>query len=421
MPRDRDQNSTFRELVSRSADPTRSALAQLAGGLGTSLLALALLVWAVVVAVLCLVGVGLLLVPGTLRALRSLADRERRRLGRRGPELLPAGAVPARVRTALADAVVRRELGWLPVHATWGFLLGFTGVLLPVYALRDLSFPLWWWLVPTDLDSSPWWWTVDGWPDAAAVSLLGLGWAALTVGVTPWMSRWQAVPARRLLSPPPGTDLSLRVAELSATRAAALDAHVTELHRIERSLHDGAQNRLVGVTVLLGAARRSLTRPDADPATTDELLERAQTAAEQALAELRTVVRGILPPVLVDRGLAGAITGLAAACPVPCHVEVDLPGRCPASVEATAYFVVAEALTNVARHSGARSVTLTVRRRGAELLVRVVDDGRGGAALDGGSGLSGMLHRVQAHDGRLSVTSPTGGPTEVEVWLPCAS
>ncbi|NDZ69654.1 sensor histidine kinase, partial [Streptomyces sp. SID10362] len=158
------------------------------------------------------------------------------------------------------------------------------------------------------------------------------------LGLGPGMARLQAAPARRLLAAGPDTDLSLRVAELTATRAAALDAHATELRRIERSLHDGAQNRLVSVTVLLGAARRMAAR---DPAGADELLERAQSAAEQALAELRSVARGILPPVLADRGLAGALSGLAADCGVPCRVEADVPERCAAAVEATAYFVVA--------------------------------------------------------------------------------
>jgi signal transduction histidine kinase len=223
---------------------------------------------------------------------------------------------------------------------------------------------------------------------------------------------------RVLLAPPPGTDLSLRVAELTATRAAALDAHVTELRRIERALHDGTQNRLVAVTVLLGAARRSLER---DPAAADAALERAQDAAEQALAELRTVARGILPPALADRGMAGALSGLAAACPVPCRVDVAVPVRCAASVEATAWFVVAEALTNVARHSGATRAAVTVRQAGGRLTVQVTDDGRGGADEAAGSGLSGIRRRVAAHDGVLTLTSPPGGPTTLDVELPCGS
>jgi signal transduction histidine kinase len=203
---------------------------------------------------------------------------------------------------------------------------------------------------------------------------------------------------------------------LTATRAAALDAHATELRRIERSLHDGAQNRLVSVAVLLGAARRMVAR---DPAGADELLERAQSAAETALAELRTVARGILPPVLADRGLAGALSGLAADCAVPCRIDVDVPERCAASVEATAYFVVAEALTNIAKHSGAEHAVVTARGSGGRLVLSVEDDGRGGADADGGSGLTGIRRRIAAHDGDLTLTSPPGGPTVLTVDLPC--
>jgi signal transduction histidine kinase len=257
-----------------------------------------------------------------------------------------------------------------------------------------------------------------------AVALVGVGWIAIALGLTPAMARLQARGGRRLLAAP-GADLSLRVAELTATRAAALDAHAAELRRIERSLHDGSQNRLVAVTVLLGAARRALAR--ADPATADAVLEQAQQAAELALADLRAVARGILPPVLLDRGLAGALSGLAAACPVPCAVDVDVAGRCAASVEATAYFVVAEALTNVARHSGAGRATVTARHRGERLELLVTDDGKGGAnpgrgADPGrGTGLAGIRGRIEAHDGTLTITSPPGGPTNLHVDLPCGS
>jgi signal transduction histidine kinase len=250
------------------------------------------------------------------------------------------------------------------------------------------------------------------------VALLGVGWIAIILGLGPGMARLQAGPGRRLLAASPETDLSLRIAELTATRAAALDAHATELRRIERSLHDGTQNRLVTVTVLLGAARRMVAR---DPAGADELLERAQGAAEQALAELRTVSRSILPPVLADRGLEGALSGLAANCAVPCRVDVDVPERCAASAEATAYFVVAEALTNIAKHSGAGQAAVTVRSRGGRLRLRIEDDGRGGADEDGGSGLTGIRRRIAAHDGSLSLASPPGGPTTLEVDLPCGS
>ncbi|MFD5968881.1 sensor domain-containing protein [Streptomyces sp. NPDC060311] len=411
------EGTSVRETAVRTLRAARAATGQLVGGLGTAFQALGVLLLAAVAAVTAPAGVGLLLAPLVLRALHALARRERERLARRGVDIVPPDPPPVRLRSALADPTTRRELGWLVRHGTLGLLLGLLGLLLPLCAVRDGTFPLWWRLVPEDATTtSIGVGTAHTWLDAVAALLLGVGWAAILLGLGPGMARLQAAPARRLLAAGPDTDLSLRVAELTATRAAALDAHATELRRIERSLHDGAQNRLVSVTVLLGAARRMAAR---DPAGADELLERAQSAAEQALAELRSVARGILPPILADRGLAGALSGLAADCGVPCRVEADVPERCAAAVEATAYFVVAEALTNVARHSGAGRASVTVRARGGRLRLLVEDDGRGGADADGGSGLTGIRRRVAALDGSLRLTSPPGGPTVLEVDLPC--
>ncbi|MGW5090189.1 sensor domain-containing protein [Streptomyces coelicoflavus] len=408
--------TSVRETAVRTLRAAGAATGQLVGGLGTAVLGLGVLLLSAVAAVTAPAGVGLLLASPVLRSLHALARRERERLARRGIDIVPPDPPPDRLRAALADPTTRRELGWLVRHSTLGFLLGLLGALLPLCAVRDTSFPLWWWLVPETTTTSVGIGTAHTWPDALTAVLLGVGWTAILLGLGPGMARLQAAPARRLLAAGPDTDLSLRVAELTATRAAALDAHATELRRIERSLHDGAQNRLVSVTVLLGAARRMAGR---DPAGADELLERAQSAAEQALAELRAVARGILPPVLADRGLAGALSGLAADCGVPCAVETDVPERCAASVEATAYFVVAEALTNIARHSGAARAAVTVRARGGRLRLLVEDDGRGGADEDGGSGLTGIRRRVAALDGTLRLTSPPGGPTALEVDLPC--
>jgi signal transduction histidine kinase len=387
-------------------------LRRLVGALGTAVAALGVLLLLLGTAVLSLVGVGLLLAPAALRALHAVAARERRRLDLPDPRPLPV-----RPREAVADPPTRRELRWLAGHGTVGLLLSLLVLLLPLSALRDLTFPLWWKLVPAG-EAAPTLnlWTVDDWPAALATALLGAVWLVAAVLLAPPAARMLAARGRRLLRS--DADLSLRVTELTASRAAALEAHLVELRRIERALHDGAQNRLVAVTVLLGTARRAVTR---DPAAADLALDRAQTAAEQALAELRGVVRSILPPVLEDRGLAGALRGLAAASPVPCWVDVDVPTRCAASVEATAYFVVAEALTNVARHSDASSVAVTVRTAGSRIQVRVTDDGRGGASPDGGTGLRGVRRRVDAHDGTLTLTSPPGGPTTLEAELPCGS
>ncbi|MGI8335862.1 sensor histidine kinase [Actinomadura scrupuli] len=396
-----------------------NALEHLVGGLGTALLAFAALVWLILTAVTCVIGVGLFLVPTVPRVVRAAAERERARLSRWGPEIIGAGPAPAHARAALADPAVRRELYWVLVHGTLGLFVSMAGLTLPLNAIQDVTFPLWWRMLgPDSVSPNLVFWTVHDSASASGVAILGVGLGVCFLLFGPGIARLQAWPGRRLLAPTADTDLSLRVAQLSATRAAALDAHATELRRIERSLHDGTQNRLVAVTVLLGVTRRALAR---DPSSAEAMLERAQDAAEQALAELRTVVRGILPPVLADRGLAGALVGLAADCAVPCQVDVEVPGRCAASVEATTYFLVAEALTNISRHSGAGHATVTVRRQGGRLFVLVEDDGKGGADEHGGSGLTGIRRRIEAHDGQLTMTSPPGGPTTLQVELPCGS
>ncbi len=204
----------------------------------------------------------------------------------------------------------------------------------------------------------------------------------------------------------------------SGNPAAALEAHATELRRIERNLHDGAQNRLVGVVVLTAAAKETLER---DPTNAAAILDRVQTAAEDALADLRMLIRSILPPVLESHGLDGTIAALAAACPVPCRTDVVVPGRLPAALESTAYFAVAEALTNVANHSAATESTVDISVAGGVLSLQVFDNGRGGAVESAGSGIAGISSRVAAQDGTLSVSSPLGGPTLLSAELPCGS
>ncbi|MBB4703810.1 sensor histidine kinase [Sphaerisporangium siamense] len=406
--------------MSARSHATIDALEHLVAGVATATLALVALLGLVMIALLCLAGVGLLLAPATLGVLHAAADRERGRLTRWGPELIGPEPPPRELRAALASPTVRREVGWAACHATAGLVLGVIGMTLPFGAVVGLTFPLWWWVLPDQggIVIGLWTLSAQGLPDTLGVGATGMLWVVLCLLLAPGLARLQAWPGRRLLPAAPGTDLALRVAHLTATRAAALDAHAAELRRIERSLHDGTQNRLVAVTVLLGALRRAMTR---DPATAEEILDRAQGAAEQALAELRAVVRTILPPVLENRSLADALTGLAAACPIPCTVTADLPGRCAVSVEATAYFVAAEALTNIARHSRAAHATVTVHRDEDRLRLRVTDDGHGGADERAGSGLCGIRRRAEAHDGTFTLTSPPGGPTVLTVSLPCGA
>ena len=207
-----------------------------------------------------------------------------------------------------------------------------------------------------------------------------------------------------------------RIDVLETTRAGAVDAAEGELRRIERDLHDGAQARLVALGMSLGLAEQRLAD---DPDGARHLLAEARAGAEEALRELRDLARGIHPPVLTDRGLEAALAALVARSPLPVRVDVDLPERPAATLETTAYFVAAEALANASKHAAATVVAITIGRRNGDLVVRVEDDGRGGADADG-RGLSGLTRRVEALDGSVRVESPAGGPTIVEAVLPCA-
>jgi signal transduction histidine kinase len=253
--------------------------------------------------------------------------------------------------------------------------------------------------------------------------------AAAMVWAAPWLARSvaeaDAVGARALLGPSRGEELALRVESLARSRAEVVAATDAERRRIERDLHDGAQRRLVSLAMHLGMARASLT--DA-PEPVRQVIEQAHDEATEALAELRQLVRGLHPAVLDDRGLDAALSGIAAGAPLPVRLRVEVPGRCAPGVEAVAYFVVSEALTNVAKHAGATRAEVTVERTGDRLRVVVSDDGRGGATLDpggpdagGGTGLRGLAQRAAAVDGTLTVDSPPGGPTAITVELPCGS
>jgi signal transduction histidine kinase len=219
-----------------------------------------------------------------------------------------------------------------------------------------------------------------------------------------------------LLSSPGRAELTERIETLETTRAGAVDVQASELRRIERDLHDGAQARLVALGMSLGMAEQKLAD---DPKMAGELLAEARVGAEQALRELRNLARGIHPPVLTDRGLEAAIRALANSTPIDVALAVDLPSRPPVAVESAAYFVVAEALANAAKHARADRVDIRIAQAGPLLIVDVVDDGAGGAD-PAGSGLTGLRRRVQALDGTLQVTSPPGGPTTVHAEMPCA-
>ena len=269
---------------------------------------------------------------------------------------------------------------------------------------------------------------VDSWlkaltlgPLQVAVTLGFLGWVA------PAVARGHARAVRRLLAPSAAeldtARLQQRVDELTKSRAGAVDSHGAELRRIERDLHDGTQAQLVSLAMRIGIAKQTMAD---DPEKAAKLLDDARDGAEQAMNELRGVLRTMYPPILADRGLAGAVSALCARCPLPVELRLGELGQVPAPVEAAAYFVVAESLTNVTKHSAAGHVDVLMERRGSELYLAITDDGIGGARiseqsdlLGRGSGLHGMLHRVQAIDGQMELESPIGGPTTLEVMLPC--
>jgi signal transduction histidine kinase len=227
-----------------------------------------------------------------------------------------------------------------------------------------------------------------------------------------------------LLAPSPTAALQRQVSALADARQGAVSSAQTERHRIERDLHDSVQPRLVSLAMTIGLAQ---TKLDADPAAARALIAEAHDEAKNALLELRNVVRGIAPTILTDRGLDAALSSVvqrAQISGVPTTLNIDLPRRLPDEIESVAYFVVAEALTNVAKHAQATQAVVTVRLDTDELLVSVFDDGHGGAAVgadDNATGLRGLADRVRAAHGRFSVSSPATGPTIVSAVLPCAS
>ncbi|WP_194919971.1 sensor histidine kinase [Catenulispora rubra] len=225
--------------------------------------------------------------------------------------------------------------------------------------------------------------------------------------------------ARRLLGPSETIVLANRVQTLSDSRAAAVEAADAERRRIERDLHDGAQQRLMSLAVHLGIARKTLKeRGDVPPEAMSVIID-AHEQVKDAMAEIRNLVRGLHPAVLDDRGLDAALSGVAARSAVPVRLTVGATGPLSASVETVAYFVVSEALANVVKHSRAKQAAVDVSRRQDHLLIRVTDDGVGGADAQGGTGLTGLAQRVASVDGRLRLTSPSGGPTVLTAELPC--
>ena len=248
----------------------------------------------------------------------------------------------------------------------------------------------------------------------------GLAGGVILLLAAPWLAaavaRLDTRAAVALLGPSRTEELTRRVETLAESRAGVVDAADAERRRIERDLHDGAQRRLVSLAMNLGMARAELQDL---PESTRHVIVEAHEEAKLALAELRDLVRGLHPAILEDRGLDAALSGIAARSPVPVRLRVDVPERAAPTVEAVAYFVVSEALANIAKHSRASQAGITVERSGGLLRVVVTDDGVGGADPARGTGLAGLARRAASVDGTLRLASPVGGPTTVTVELPC--
>ncbi|KPC62139.1 sensor histidine kinase [Streptomyces chattanoogensis] len=279
----------------------------------------------------------------------------------------------------------------------------------------------------------PWLWACLKDPVAwrhALFAFIRLPWAVLTFSVTlvslfvawpalPWLARWLSnvdrAMVRGLLSP--SDELERRIAELEADRMAVSDTAAADLRRIERDLHDGAQARLVALAMGLGLAKEKLLEGRADEGVA-AMVDEAHGEVKLALQELRDLARGIHPAILTDRGLGPALASLAGRCTVPVATSVDLAERPAPAIEGIVYFTVSELLQNISKHSAARKASVEVWRVEDRLLIQVADDGRGGARLDGGSGMAGLAERLGSVDGLFVLDSPVGGPTRVTAELP---
>jgi signal transduction histidine kinase len=248
--------------------------------------------------------------------------------------------------------------------------------------------------------------------------IVAVGVAMMATRLTRLAASAHAGLGEALLRPGGHARLQAELDEQRARRRLAVEAAEAERRRIERDLHDGAQQRLVSLAMNLGMARQRFA---SDPTAAEQLVADAHAEAKLALGELRALARGIHPAVLTDRGLDAALSALAGRVGVPVDVDVVLAGRPPTAVESAAYFVVAEALTNVARHASATRASVSIVEYDGRVIVEISDDGIGGADVAIGTGLAGLADRVDSIDGRMEVRSPLGGPTVVRAELPCAS
>jgi signal transduction histidine kinase len=354
------------------------------------------------------VGIGVVLTPPVMLCVRRCAQWERSRAlqwsgvsiaspYRPRPDTSADGVVGGWLRVCRwlwTDPATWRDLLWLIANVPAGFVLGLAPVLLMATGVSNFMVPA---------------------ADNVTITFAFLLGPFVAKPCLKLHARFSAL----LLSPTSKSELSTRVGVLAQSRSELLDSSAVELRRIERDLHDGTQTRIAALGLNIGLAEQLIHQ---DPDAAVALLAEARESSSQALSELRSLVRGILPPVLAERGLDGAIRALALTLPVPVEPDLDLPASIPAPLESALYFAVAEALANAVKHADATrlSVRAWLDERGM-LVARIRDDGRGGAYVSPGGGLDGIGRRLAAFDGALSVHSPVGGPTTVTLELPCAS
>jgi signal transduction histidine kinase len=363
---------------------------------------------------------GRIFASAVLAGLRQVAIVTRRLAGEwcgvpiANPYRAPGGRGDAglsraeQLRWMLGDGATWRDLLWVTVNILVGWILAAASAI--AVGVGTVAF-----IVPALTTAVP----PPAFPGNTKPVIAVLGLAIIVTGVAaaPWLLRAYGLLAHSMLAPPGNTELTLRVRQLSQTRAEALDTGAAEIRRIERDLHDGAQARLVAMGMTLDAAGQII---DTNPVAARALLVEARDASVKALAELRDLVRGIHPPVLADRGLADAIRALALDSPMRIDLASDLESRPPAPVESAAYFAVCELLANVSKHAEARQTWIDIRHTDEMLRIGVTDNGHGGADPARGSGLRGIERRLAPFDGVLAISSPPGGPTAVTMEVPCA-
>ncbi len=322
-----------------------------------------------------------------------------------------------RIGARISDPWSWREVAYMLVHLPMSVLMFSLTVAFWAYPVAALTINGWWWAIP---DEGDYIWSgneLDHPLEWVGVPVAGLA----LLFLTPWVVRGITSLHAAILDGLLGTsraELEAQAQRADAQRARSVDSAATGRRRIERDLHDGAQARLVALAIDLGRAREKLdVASDDDEAAA--LVAEAHEEAKSVLVELRNLARGIHPAILTDRGLDAALSSLAARSPVPVSVNVDVNDRPSPAVEAIAYFAVAEALTNIARHANASRAEVAVSRRGDRLAVSIHDNGTGGADPVEGTGLAGLAERVESADGSFRIISPAGGPTTVLAELPC--